>query len=115
MVLKAVVAFVAHLVNQQVCHEITALELLTMLLEKPTDDSVEVAVDFVKEPPTLLPLPSYSIFLLLFPSSCEHIDIHKSTWVSQNELSKMLTFLYMDLTKSRNRVKHDGTFCLTNT
>merc|ERR1711892_1059020 len=36
--------FVAHLVNQQVVHEIMALEILTLLLENPTDDSVEVAV-----------------------------------------------------------------------
>lgn len=41
--------FVAHLVNQQVCHEILALEILTLLLENPTDDSVEVAVGFIKE------------------------------------------------------------------
>lgn len=45
----AAVKFIAHLVNQQVAHEIIALELLTVLLEKPTDDSVEVAVGFVKE------------------------------------------------------------------
>lgn len=30
-------------------HEIIALELLTVLLENPTDDSVEVAVGFVTE------------------------------------------------------------------
>ena len=41
--------FVAHLVNQQVAHEVLALELLTLLLERPTDDSVEVAIAFVKE------------------------------------------------------------------
>ena len=35
--------------NQQVCHEILALEILTLLLENPTDDSVEVAVGFIKE------------------------------------------------------------------
>lgn len=45
----AAVKFVAHLVNQQVAHELVALELLTVLLENPSDDSVEVAVDFVKE------------------------------------------------------------------
>ena len=39
----------AHLVNQQVVHEIMALEILTLLLENPTDDSVEVAVGFIKE------------------------------------------------------------------
>jgi pre-mRNA-splicing factor CWC22 len=32
-----------------VAHEIIALELLTVLLEEPTDDSVEVAVGFVTE------------------------------------------------------------------
>eukprot|EP00002_Diphylleia_rotans_P006629 TRINITY_DN1599_c0_g1_i6.p1 TRINITY_DN1599_c0_g1~~TRINITY_DN1599_c0_g1_i6.p1 ORF type:complete len:616 (-),score=166.53 TRINITY_DN1599_c0_g1_i6:106-1953(-) len=41
--------FLAHLVNQSVCHEIVALQILTLLLEKPTDDSVEIAVGFVKE------------------------------------------------------------------
>ncbi|KAI9128633.1 hypothetical protein K1719_000116 [Acacia pycnantha] len=47
--LLVAVKFIAHLLNQQVAHEIVALELLTVLLEKPTDDSVEVAVGFVKE------------------------------------------------------------------
>ncbi|XP_051120800.1 uncharacterized protein LOC127244354 [Andrographis paniculata] len=47
--LIAAVKFIAHLVNQQVVHELIALELLTLLLEKPTDDSVEVAVEFVTE------------------------------------------------------------------
>lgn len=44
----ATVKFLAHLVNQLVLHELVALELLTLLLENPTDDSVEVAVGFVK-------------------------------------------------------------------
>ncbi|KAL0460987.1 UNVERIFIED_CONTAM: Pre-splicing factor CWC22 [Sesamum latifolium] len=47
--LLAAVKFIAHLVNQQVVHELIALELLTLLLEKPTDDSIEVAVGFVTE------------------------------------------------------------------
>ena len=41
--------FIAHLVNQQVAHEVVALEILTLLLENATDDSVEVAVGFLKE------------------------------------------------------------------
>ena len=41
--------FLAHLVNQQVAHEVVALELLMLLLEHPTDDSVEMSVAFVKE------------------------------------------------------------------
>lgn len=42
-------AFIAHLVNQRVAHEILALEILTLLVETPTDDSVEVAISFLKE------------------------------------------------------------------
>ena len=49
VVCHAVTRFIAHLVNQQVAHEIVALQLLTLLLEKPTDDSVEVAVGFVQQ------------------------------------------------------------------
>jgi pre-mRNA-splicing factor CWC22 len=30
-------------------HEILALEILTLLVENPTDDSVEVAIAFLKE------------------------------------------------------------------
>ena len=40
--------------NQLVAHEIIALELLTVLLENPTDSSVEVAVGFVTECGSLL-------------------------------------------------------------
>ena len=42
------VKFLAHLVNQQVLHEIATLELLTLLMEEPTDSSVEVAVGVIK-------------------------------------------------------------------
>ena len=41
--------FIGHLVNQQVAHEVLALEILTLLLEAPTDDSVEVGISFLKE------------------------------------------------------------------
>lgn len=41
--------FVAHLLNQRVAHEILPLEILTLLVETPTDDSVEVAIAFLKE------------------------------------------------------------------
>lgn len=30
-------------------HEVLCLEMLTLLLERPTDDSVEVAIAFLKE------------------------------------------------------------------
>jgi len=41
--------FLAHLVNQYVCGVMIPLQILALLLDKPTDDSVEVAVNFVKE------------------------------------------------------------------
>ncbi|XP_019088732.1 PREDICTED: pre-mRNA-splicing factor CWC22 homolog [Camelina sativa] len=47
--LLAAVKFIAHLVNQQVAEGIIDLELVAILLENPTDESVEVAVVFVTE------------------------------------------------------------------
>lgn len=41
--------FIAHLVNQQVVHEILAAQILLLLLNKPTDDGVEVAVGLTRE------------------------------------------------------------------
>ena len=41
--------FIAHLINQQVAHELLALDILTLLLENATNDSVEVAIGFLKE------------------------------------------------------------------
>lgn len=41
--------FLAHLVNQRVVHELVPLQILMLLLERPTDDSVEIAVGFIRE------------------------------------------------------------------
>lgn len=41
--------FIAHLCNQQVAHEILAAQMLLLLLNKPTDDSVEIAVGLTRE------------------------------------------------------------------
>ncbi|KAG8955528.1 pre-mRNA-splicing factor cwc22 [Tulasnella sp. 408] len=49
VVCHATSTFIAHLVNQQVAHEIIALQMLVLLLERPTDDSVEIAVGFMRE------------------------------------------------------------------
>jgi len=54
IVATALSKFIAHLVNHQVAHELLALQLLTVLLEEPTDDSVEISVNFVKEVGQLL-------------------------------------------------------------
>lgn len=41
--------FIAHLVNSQVVHEMLAAQILLLLLQKPTDDSVEIAVGLMRE------------------------------------------------------------------
>jgi pre-mRNA-splicing factor CWC22 len=41
--------FLSQLVNVQVCHEILIAEVLLLLLNKPSDDSVEIAVNIMKE------------------------------------------------------------------
>lgn len=41
--------FIAHLCNQQVAHEVLAAQILLLLLNKPTDDSVEIAVGLTRE------------------------------------------------------------------
>ena len=41
--------FIAHLINQNVAHEILALQILTLLLENPTNHSVELAMGLLKE------------------------------------------------------------------
>ena len=35
--------------SSQIAHEVLSLEILTLLLENPTDDSAEVAITFLKE------------------------------------------------------------------
>ncbi|KAF3004171.1 pre-mRNA-splicing factor cwc22 [Curvularia kusanoi] len=41
--------FLSHLVNTQVVHEVLIAEILLLLLNKPSDDSVEIAVGIMKE------------------------------------------------------------------
>lgn len=49
IVCTACVKFIAHLVNQRVVHELLALQLAALLLEKLTDDSVELCVAFIQD------------------------------------------------------------------
>jgi pre-mRNA-splicing factor CWC22 len=49
IVCMATTRMLAHLVNQHVVHELLALEILTLFLTNPTEDSVEIAADFMIE------------------------------------------------------------------
>jgi pre-mRNA-splicing factor CWC22 len=49
LVLLSAVKFIAHLVNHLVCGVVLPLQILLLLLERPTDDSIEVAVALMQE------------------------------------------------------------------
>lgn len=49
MVCRATIKFLAHLINQKVLTDFFGLEILAFLLEDPTEDSVDLACDFMKE------------------------------------------------------------------
>ena len=44
---KAACQMIAHLVNQQVVHELLALQVLALFLEHASEDSIEMAADFM--------------------------------------------------------------------
>jgi pre-mRNA-splicing factor CWC22 len=48
-VCMACLIFIAHLVNQKVAHEVLAFELMLLLLERPTNETVQLATAFIKE------------------------------------------------------------------
>ena len=58
--------FIAHLVNQQVVHETLVAEILLLLLKRPTDDSVEIAVGLTREVGQHLEEMSGPVALLVF-------------------------------------------------
>ncbi|KAF8626276.1 hypothetical protein AX15_004949 [Amanita polypyramis BW_CC] len=49
IVCHSTTTFIAHLVNQMVADELIALQILFLMLERPTDDSIEIAVGFMRE------------------------------------------------------------------
>lgn len=50
----ATTAFIGQLCNQRVAPEILALQILSMLIDRATDDSIEIAVGFTREVGSLL-------------------------------------------------------------
>jgi len=58
--------FIAHLANQQVCHELVPAQILLVLLKTPTDGSVEIAVNITREVGQFLEDMNKSIANLVF-------------------------------------------------
>ncbi|KAH7049270.1 hypothetical protein B0J12DRAFT_664672 [Macrophomina phaseolina] len=74
--------FLAHLVNQQVVHETLAAQILLLLLHRPTDDSVEIAVGLTREVGQHLEEMSQPIALAVFDqfrNILHEADIDKRT------------------------------------
>lgn len=74
--------FLAHLINQQVQHEMLAGQILLLLLNKPTDDSVEIAVGFCREVGQYLEEMQPSISMVVFDqfrNILHEADIDKRT------------------------------------
>lgn len=58
--------FLAHLVNVQIVHETLIAKILVLLLERPTDDSVEIAIGLMREVGQHLEEMNAPIALLVF-------------------------------------------------
>ncbi|KAF5588534.1 CWC22-like protein [Fusarium pseudocircinatum] len=74
--------FLAHLINQQVQHEMLAGQILLLLLHKPTDDSVEIAAGFCREVGQYLEEMQPSIAMAVFDqfrNILHEADIDKRT------------------------------------
>lgn len=73
--------FIAHLTNQRVAHEALVLEMLVLLMEKPTDDSIEVAIALLKECGDMLskisPGGTHAVFesLRTILTDCDNLDV----------------------------------------
>ena len=63
--------FIAHLCNQQVAHEALALEIMVLLLDNPTNDSVEIALEFASDVAALLEDTSPQSFTMYVLCACK--------------------------------------------
>ncbi|KAI6003350.1 MIF4G-domain-containing protein [Pisolithus marmoratus] len=67
-------AFITHLVNQAVAHEIIVLETLIFLLECPADDSIKIAVGFMHAADVFLVENSLKANALVFGRFCNVLN-----------------------------------------
>ncbi|OWB52893.1 hypothetical protein B5S27_g4476 [[Candida] boidinii] len=95
VLLKSSVLFLGHLCNQQVCHEILIFQLLHLLLENPTDDSVEISIDLIIEVGLLLEDMS--------PTANNAIFERLRNILQEDVVSKRTQFLIQDLFELRRK------------
>lgn len=87
--------FIAHLVNQKLAHELIVLELLTLLLEQTTDDSVEVSVATIKECGALLSR--------VVPKGVAGIFDHLRRILNESQCDKRISYMIEVLFQVRTR------------
>lgn len=85
--------FIAHLVNFRMVHELLAFQLLTLLLERPTDDSVELAAGFIRE------CGAYLAAVAANPTGC--IFERLRTILYEGEIDKRIQYMIEDLFQLR--------------
>ncbi|KAH3671661.1 hypothetical protein OGAPHI_000366 [Ogataea philodendri] len=97
---KASVVFLAQLVNFQVCHEIVALQLLFLLLEHPTDETVEIACALLENCGAFL-YESASV-------ACNAVFDRLRTVLSEDMVSGRIQLLIQNAFKSRRNTHTSG-------
>ena len=112
--------FIAHLCNQQVAHEIVAAQILLLLLHKPTDDSVEIAVGLTREVGQHLEEMNAAIALAVFDqfrSILHEADIDKRVQYMIEVLFQVRKDKYkdnpaikdeLDLVEEEDQITHQG-------
>lgn len=85
--------FIAHLINQNVAHEILALQILTLLLENPTNHSVEVGIGLLKECGKKLSIESPKSLHALF-ESLRNILNEQNEMVDDKRIQYMIEVMF---------------------
>jgi pre-mRNA-splicing factor CWC22 len=113
--------FLAHLVNAQVVHEVLIAEILLLLLNKPSDDSVEIAVGLMKESGAFLEEMSPAIANAIFDqlrNILHEADIDKRTQYMIEVLFEVRKVKYkehpairedLDLVEEEDQITHRHT------
>lgn len=85
--------FIAHLINQNIAHEILALQVLTLLLENPTNHSVEVAIGLLKDCGKKLQLESPRSLHAIFETLRQVLN-QQSSQVDDKRIQYMIEVMF---------------------
>mmetsp|Transcript_31157 Transcript_31157/g.74329 ORF Transcript_31157/g.74329 Transcript_31157/m.74329 type:complete len:641 (+) Transcript_31157:90-2012(+) len=95
IVTTAAIRFMAHLVNQKIASELLALHVATLLLERVTEDSIEVCVSFLQEVGQALEE--------LSKAGCQAIFERFRTILHEGEIDKRVQYVIEGLYETRRK------------